>query len=158
MADDKDRHDTDEDVDASSGIVSALDVSEEQQLSGRLFLNHRYSTGDMSEYGTGGGDVGIGGDVSPHGEMHDPQASRRDVADADARFRQYEITDEGGYLEREGFLPEYDQIEHEDEQTYLDEEDTGNEADGHEEELLWRVADPDDDSIDIEDDDDLFGT
>ena len=32
-----------------------------------------------------------------------------------------EIVDEGGYLERSGFPPEYGEIEDEDEPTYLDE-------------------------------------
>jgi hypothetical protein len=31
------------------------------------------------EYGTGGGDVGIGGDVSPHGAMHDAAATAPEV-------------------------------------------------------------------------------
>lgn len=146
-------------VDVGSGIVSALDVDAEQQRSGRLSLNHEYSTGDMREYGTGGGDVGIGGDVSPHGGMHEPAASRDDVAHDDARFKQYEIVEEGGYLEHEGFPPEYAEIEDEDEPTALGETDPDDEVDRHEDGLLRRVADPDDEPYaDVRDEGELFGT
>lgn len=31
------------------------------------------------EYGTGGGDVGIGGDVSPHGETHSAEMTASDI-------------------------------------------------------------------------------
>ena len=109
---------------------------EAQQRSGRLALNRDSSTGDLREYGTGGGDVGIGGDVTPHGEQHDPAATREDIERADARFARDETSDEGGYLEREGsFPPEYDEIEDEDEPSYLDGDDPDREADPHEEEL-----------------------
>ena len=132
---------------------------EAQQRSGRLALNRDYSTGDLREYGTGGGDVGIGGDVTPHGEQHDPEATAEDIERADARFAQYETSDEGGYLEREGsFPPEYPEIEEEDEPSYLDQDVPEREADAHDEELRRLVSDADDKSIEVRDDDELFGT
>ena len=145
-------------VDVGSGIVSALDIDEEQQRSGRLSLNREYSTGDLQEYGTGGGDVGIGGDVTPHGEQHDAADTAADVERADMRFREREIADEGGYLEHSGFPPEYAQIEEEDEPTYLDENEHTEQLTSHERAEIDEVTDEDDPFIHVEDDDELFGT
>jgi hypothetical protein len=47
------------------------------------------------EYGTGGGDVGIGGDVSPHGAMHDAAARASDVEEDDSLVGGSEITRQG---------------------------------------------------------------
>ena len=101
-------------VGVSSGVVSAGEVSREQMASGRLVLNRDYSTGDTAEAGTGGGDVGIGGDVSPHGRLHEVDESAFEVQERDEDLAAREGVDEGGYLEKEGeFPPEQEDYERE---------------------------------------------
>jgi hypothetical protein len=138
-------------VDMAAGVVSSAELSEEEHERGPV-LNHPYGTGDAYEYGTGGGDVGIGGDVTPHGQQHDPTASAHDVAESDDRFKDAEIVDEGGYLERSGFPEEWPDATDEAES----EDDPFPEAESlHRAQPERAVSEPDEPFADVRDEDDI---
>jgi hypothetical protein len=125
--------------------------SEEEYVQGPV-LNHPYSTGDAQEYGTGGGDVGIGGDVSPHGELHDVSETEHDVAAAGERFAPDETVDEAGYLELSGFPEEWPDGTEEAES----EDDPSPEADSFPVVDLQReVNEPDEPFADVRDEDNV---
>lgn len=53
------------------------------------------TTDTRDDYGTGGGDVGIGGDVSPHGAMHDAAATAPDVDEDEDLMTGAQLTRQG---------------------------------------------------------------
>ncbi len=108
-------------------------------------------TTDMRDsFGTGGGDVGIGGDVSPHGAMHDVVASEAEVRQDDDLVGGSELSRQGMAERAEDFELVSDDLAAQGvDQAWVRDEGSGND-DPHSE-----FTDEDEPYVDVRDEDEL---